>query len=128
MKKGMGLIEVIISIVLISVVVLAVIKTQKNNLHQLDNFQRTLQYQSFISLAKQENAEDDKTLHLDELIPFKDDRLREYYKDVKVEVSKEKESTEKISHNNINVSIDIIKTSYTIEDKTKQDFYRFEIK
>jgi hypothetical protein len=88
MTKSFTLIEIIISVLLFSLTVLAVFTLQKNSLHLLDGFERNMNKKWLLSLVSSDNklGLESKNKYLDDLLKdYKvEDGLRQEFKKYKL--------------------------------------------
>ncbi len=129
-KKAFSLVEILISVALISVVIVALIQMGQNNLFLLEKFKSISTNNDYSSLAFygiDENQTSDKNIYLDEVVDFKDDDLRRELKEIKVVVKNEKLEDEKIDAESFAITKQITKTKLTIENQNEKDFYRFKL-
>ena len=128
-KDGISLIEVLISIMLISVVIASIFQIQKNNLNFLEKSKSTIKNSEYISLVAL-NKEDkliNKDLYLNNEIKFNDDDLRKELKSIKINVKDKELDTLKFDDDKYSVSIKTIETTYKIDNTTQKQFYRFTL-
>lgn len=128
-KDGISLIEVLISIMLISVVIASIFQIQKNNLNFLEKSKSTIKNSEYISLVAL-NKEDkliNKDLYLNNEIKFNDDDLRKELKSIKINVKDKELDTLKFDDDKYSVSIKTIETTYKIDNTTQKQFYIFTL-
>ena len=128
-KDGISLIEVLISIMLISVVIASIFQIQKNNLNFLEKSKSTIKNSEYISLVAL-NKEDkliNKDLYLNNEIKFNDDEIRKELKSIKINVKDKELDTLKFDDDKYSVSIKTIETTYKIDNTTQKQFYRFTL-
>lgn len=127
-KQAISLIEVMISISLISVVIASVLHMQQNNLYYLEKFKDSSLYNSYISfaLASDDNKRN-KNIYLDDIFDFEDDYIRRELKLIKVNIKDEPQEDIQLPKNEFVNSAKITKTIYSIEGKASKEFYSFKL-
>jgi len=129
MKKSLTLVEVLISVMLISVVITAMLQIKNNNLIILKKVNNTTQNSSYVNLLafdKIKNNQDTK-IYLDEQINFKDDDIRKKLKTIKVTKKTTQEKPIILKSDDYKLTIMIYKTTLAIEDKITTNYYRFSL-
>ena len=129
MKKALTLVEVLVSIVLISIVITTILQIQQNNIHLLKKVKKSTVYNGYISLiSTYDNKHNtDTKLYLDSEIKFGDDEIRKKLKEIKVYVKDTQLKDITLPKNDyINVA-HIFQRSYKIEDKVVKNFYTFKL-
>jgi K+ transporter len=129
MKKSLTLVEVLISVMLISVVITAMLQIKNNNLIILKKVNNTTQNSSYVNLLafdKIKNNQDTK-IYLDEQINFKDDDIRKKLKTIKVTKKTTQEKPIILKSDDYKLTIMIYKTILAIEDKITTNYYRFSL-
>jgi len=130
MKKSLSLVEVLISVMLISVVVVALLQIKENNLHLLGKTKDMLKYNSYISLVALENDDKklrNKSFYLDKKIKFKDDDIRRELKLIKVKIKDKKLKPTRFETDEQVLTINIRQTNISIKDDAMKKFYRFSL-
>jgi|GEM_PF-2278299 len=128
-KDGISLIEVLISIMLISVVIASIFQIQKNNLNFLEKSKTSIknsEYISLVALTKQDGLIN-KDLYLNNEIKFDDDEIRKELKTIKINVKDKELDTLNFDDDKYSISIKTIETTYKIDNKTQKQFYRFTL-
>jgi Tfp pilus assembly major pilin PilA len=130
MKKTLTLVEVLISVMLISIIVVALLQIEQNNLYLLEKTKDMTKYNSYISLVALEN--DDKNLrnksfYLDKKIDFKDDDIRRELKEIKVNIKDKKLKPIIFEADEYSLNINIKQTQVSIKDDAKKVFYWFSL-
>lgn len=128
-KDGISLIEVLISIMLISIVIASIFQIQKNNLNFLEKSKTTIknsEYISLVALTKQ-NGIINKDLYLNNEIKFNDDEIRKELKAIKINQKDKELDTLKFDDDKYSISIKTIETTYKIDTTTQKQFYRFTL-
>ena len=131
MKKGFSLIEVLISVTLLSVIITTIFQIKENNLFFLDKFKNSSKNNEFVSLAtlleNKTNKLRNENIYLDKIVDFKDDDIRKELKNIKVNV-KDKDVRElDLSTDEYTLIVNIQKTTYKIENKIQKDIYTFRL-
>jgi type II secretory pathway pseudopilin PulG len=131
MKKSFTLIEVIISVVILSIIIVAILQIQQNNLNYLDKFKNSFTNNEYISLASLYDKKNKKYLnthfYLDKIVKTKDDDIRKELKNIKIYVKTKLRNTIDLSSDNFNFKIKIYKENYKIKDKISKNFYTFKL-
>ena len=130
MKKSFSLIEVIISISLLSVVIVALFQIKQNNLFYIDRFKQTVKYDEFISLAtvlNSNNKLNNTNIYLDELVDFKDDDIRRKLKNIKINKKDISQKEITLNDEDFTININIIKSQYKLENKITKDIFTFTL-
>jgi hypothetical protein len=128
-KQALSLVEVLVSVMLISVVIVSILQIKENNLNFLDKTKDRFKYISYISMVALDESKklEDKNIYLDKVIDFKDDDIRKELKLIKIKLKDEQLKPIKLGDDEYKLSINIKKTKLTIEDKIKKEFYRFSL-
>ncbi len=126
-KKAISLVEVLVSVMLISVVIVSLLQIKENNLYFLDKSKETIKNTSYISLIA---LEDDtklrnRNVYLSQKIKFDDDEIRRKIKRIKVKVKDKMLQPIEFSDDEYTVQINIKRTSLTIDDNIEKQFFRF---
>ena len=127
MRKALSLVEVLFAIILITIVIGTMLEIKSNNIFFLEKFKNTSLYNSYISLAIQEDNKEDKNIYLDEVASFNDDEIRKKLKQIKIEIKLEDDEEMNLPDNDYVKTAKIIKTTYTVENQASKVFYRFEL-
>jgi len=125
-KSGISLIEILVSIAILSVVITAVLKIQQNNLHFLEKFKVSSLSNSYISFAQKEGKARNQDIYLSDIVDFKDDDIRKELKEVKVHIKDEEDTGIKLPKNDYIQSAKVYKSTYNVGGNTKI-FYTFTI-
>lgn len=128
MKKALSLMEVMISIVLLAVVITSVLQIQQNNLYYIEKFKQSSLYNSYISfVAIVSDQKRNKTVYLDDEVPFKDDEIRRELKQVKIKIKDEEQKDITLPKNDYIQTAKIMKSTYSIDGKVTKSFYTFKL-
>lgn len=128
MKKALSIIEVLISILLISVVIASLLSLKSNNLSLLEKSYEKERYNSYISVLAYdyENINNrNKNIFVSDKINIKDDDLKRELNSIKVNVKDEIKGTKVFDE--MILSYQVIKSKYTIEDKTTKVFFTIRL-
>jgi len=90
-QKSFSLIEVLISVMLLSVVITSLLQIRDNSLFFLDKFERSNLLDSYIAIASLHNKE--TNIYLDDIINIKDDELKKELKKIKIKIDINLEDT-----------------------------------
>lgn len=130
MKKALSLIEVIVSIVLLTIVISVTLQIQQNNIFYLDKFKDSKLYNSYIGLIATSNKEKsnrNKSVYLSDMINFNDDDIRKEFKNIKIDIKDKDLKDMPLPKNDYIKTANIIESSYSIENKSKKIFYSFKL-
>ncbi len=129
MKKSFSLIEVIISIILLSVVMISLLQIKSDNIFLLNKNDKNSKLYDYIYLAMNTKNEIDKNdnIHLDNIINFNNNDLIKEFKNIKIKVKSQKISTQVIKNNIRDLNIITYSTSHNIKDDLKKNIYTFKI-
>lgn len=130
MKKAFSLMEVIISIVILSVVMVALLKIKSENISIVSKSEQKIKLNEYILLAidfkdKIENKNEDISL---EKYKYENDDLRKELKDIKVSIKDEKIDTRTIMNGSNNINVTIFSRTFSLENSDiKKKLYSFKI-
>ena len=130
MKKAFSLMEVIISIVILSVVMVALLKIKSENISIVSKSEQKIKFNEYILLAidfkdKIENKNEDISL---EKYKYENDDLRKELKDIKVSIKDEKIDTRTIMNGSNNINVTIFSRTFSLENSDiKKKLYSFKI-
>ena len=131
MKKSFSLIEVLVAVMLLSIVMVALLQVQQNNLFFLDKFKSSIKYDEYLSLATINQIRFKKlrneNIYLDEIVNYKDDDIRKKIKNIKVHIKDSKKNQLDLSTKQYKLAIQYFESKYTIEDKISKKFYTFKL-
>ena len=129
MKKSITLIEVLVSVMLISVVITAILQIKENNLYFLEKIKNSSLYNSYISLVSLTplKKSEDKKIYLSDEVDFADDDIRKVLKEIKIERKTKDLDPLEFKTDEYNLKVNIFKTTLTIENKITTNFYRFAL-
>jgi hypothetical protein len=131
-KKAITLVEVIVSVVLISVVITVLLQIKNNSLNFLQMGKNKLLYSSYIDMIAITTKYDklkDENIYLSskiDLSKLKDDNLRKRLKKIKIKI-KEKILSPIIFDDKYHFIINIKQTKMEITNKISKIFYTFLI-
>jgi K+ transporter len=131
MKKSFSLVEVMLSVALVSFVVVTVTKVQDNSHFFLNKFENSSKYNEFITLVPNKKSSlkqlENTNILLSDYLNFKDDDIRKKLKEIKV-LKKEEEFDEiSIDNEKFKLKVKIIKTNYKIDNEIEKNFYTFQL-
>lgn len=128
MKKALSLMEVLISVVLITFVIGTLFEIKSQNLFYLDRFKQTSFYNSVIAVFAQSASEKDiekrnKNLYFKDVVDISDDEIRRKFKNIKVKVKDDlyQKKVQKLEEGVI--TYDVYSSSYDIDKKSKKVVY-----
>jgi len=126
MEKSFFLIEVLISIVLISGVIFSLFQIKSNSMYFLEKYGNNQELKSAIFLVSLNNKEmviKDKSVYLNDVVEFKDDDIRRKLKNIKVEVKDELEEIKDISLDGLTIKTQITKINYSVDKEINKQFH-----
>lgn len=130
MNRAFFLIEVLISIVLISGVILTLFKIKENNLNFLDKYYSSNSFSSFISIFALNNTKienKNSTVYLNDIIEFKDDTIRKKIKSVKAKIDEDKLDNKEIKSEDFTINIDTYESKYIIDNEVQRTVYTVKL-
>ena len=128
MKKALSLIEVLISVILISVVIGALLTIKSNNLTLLEKSKTNDRYNTYISiLAYDYDSINNRNnnVFVSDKIEIKDDELKKEINSVKINIKDEIVDTKSIEDTAFWYKV--YKSKFSIEDKVTKEFLTFRI-
>ncbi|WP_428025609.1 hypothetical protein [Arcobacter sp.] len=128
MKKALSLIEVLISIIIITVVIGALIKIKQNNLFIIEKSDVSKLNQAYISLYAlnyQISDNRNKNLAIDEQLLLRDDELKKQTKSTNINIKDKMLDTKEVE--NTPFSFKPIESLYSIKNSIKKKFYTIKI-
>ena len=127
MKKALSLVEVLISIILISVVIAAMLQIKSNNIFMLEKFKNSAKYNSYIAMSVDTINRKEKKIYLDSLFKI-DDRLRQELKKYKIAININTTQQLKLPSNSYVPTAQITELKYTLNDNiASKVFYIFKL-
>ena len=129
MKKALSLVEVLISVMLISVVIASILQIKQNNLHFLDKSKESAKNDAYISMVSlvDEKGFRNKNIRLTDVVNFNDDDIRKELKEIKIKVKDEELDPLEFTTDEYTLIVNIKQTNLTIDDKVQKSFYRFSL-
>lgn len=129
MKKAFSFIEVIITTMLLSVVMISLLQIKSDNIFLVNKSKETKELKEYISVALNTNDinKENKNIFLDRVFPIRDNDLRRELKRIKVKVKDKKLDTLSISQDDININIDTYIRTYSIDNKITKNIYAFKL-
>lgn len=128
MRKGFSLVEVIVSVMLISVVIGSLLQMKTNNISYLEKFKLSQEENSYICLALQKTTNlEYKKIYLKDVVDFGVDDIRRKFKDIKIELKQEEGEEIELPYNDYVQTAQVIKSKYTLNDKISKSFYEFKL-
>ncbi len=129
MKKALSLVEVLIAIVLLTVIISVILQIQQNNIFFLEKFKNNSLYNSYISLivTSNENKLRNENIYLSDKVNLNDDDIRKEFKEIKINIKDIEDKDIDLPKNDYIKTAKIIKSIYTIEDKSAKTFYTFKL-
>ncbi|MEA2017724.1 MAG: hypothetical protein U9N59_04690 [Campylobacterota bacterium] len=128
-KKAISLVEVMVSVALISIIIVSILKIKDNNLFFIEKFKTTSLNNGYISLVSipfNVNMRNEK-IRLGDKINFDDDEIRRELKDIKIILEDIKIKDIELPTNDYIKTAEIIHSKYTIEKDISKIFYTFKL-
>jgi len=126
MRQSLSLIEVLISVMLISVVIVSMLQIKENNIHFIEKSKDSIKYNEYISMIAFDKSTNGK-IYLSDKVNFKDDDIRRDLKNIKIEKKIENLESLEFSTDEYNLRVDIEEISFKIDKKFEKKFYRFSL-
>jgi type II secretory pathway pseudopilin PulG len=129
-KKSFSLIEVLISVSILSVVIVSVLQIKEKNFTFLEKYEIAKKYNEYISLSTIHyitKKDINTNIYLDEIVKFKDDDIRKELKEIKIYIKSELMDTRDLSTENMQLELEITKINFKIQEKSNKDFYTFKL-
>jgi hypothetical protein len=128
-KQAISLIEVMVSIALISTVIVTILQIKDNNLFYIEKFKTTSLNNAYISLVSIPFNEiiRDKTIRVGDKINLNNDEIRKELKGVKVIVNDINAKNIELPQNDYIKNAKITNTTYSIKNNIQNIFYTFKL-
>ena len=130
-KKAFTLVEVLVSVALLSLMITTIFQIKENNLFYLEKFKASSKYNELISLAtiteNNSNKLRNENIYLDKFVDFNDDDIRKELKNVKVNVKDIESDIKDLSSEEFSFGLNIKQSIYSIEDKVSSNIYKFTL-
>ena len=130
MKKAFSLVEVIISVAILSFVMITLFQIKGNNNYLLGISDEKVKLLDYILLA----MDIDDTIHnknesifLDEIVNFSNDQIQKELKEIKIDIKDKEEKEVYIELEDIRFKVKTFISTYEIENKIKKGIYTFEV-
>jgi hypothetical protein len=126
--KAISLVEVLMSIMLLTLVIGAVFKIKDSNLEFLERFSKSQQFNTYVAFAISDYKKEIKNenIYLDEIVDFGDDYIRQKLKLIKV-IRKDKEGKSTTLGDDFSLTYKIKKSIYKIGDSHQSILYTISI-
>jgi prepilin-type N-terminal cleavage/methylation domain-containing protein len=130
MKKAFSLMEVIISVVILSVVMITLLKIKSNNIYLVSKSEQKSKSNDYILMAidfsdKPESKNENISL---EKYKYENEDLRKELKDIKVSIKDEKIETKTIYNGSNNINVTTYSRTFSLENSDiKKKLYSFKI-
>lgn len=131
MKKAFSLVEVVISIVILSFVMITLFQIKNNNIFLLNKSDENVKLADYILLIIDinDNLENkNENISLSEAINFDNDEIRKELKEIKIKMKDDKLKDFNVEHENIKFEVKTYARTYEIENKIKKSIYSFKVK
>ena len=128
-KKSFTLVEVLISVMLLSTVIATLLQIKNNNLNLLSNINEKQHFREYIPLLSFDAFNDttNKDIYLSDKINFNDDDIRKKLKEIKVHIQGESQKPITFTTDEYIVNININKTTLSINNNISKSYYHFSI-
>lgn len=129
MKKAFSLVEVIISVAMLSFVMITLLQMKSNNIFLLEKSNEKTQLVDYVLLAgdiEDSSKQTNKSVYLDKLTQFKNDDIRRELKEIKIEIKDKELDKLEIKENGLNIKIKTYAREYKIEEDIKKSIYSWE--
>lgn len=126
MKKSFFLVEVLISIMLISGVILALLEIKNNNLNFLEKYSVHNGINSAVSLMALNNKEignTNKNFYFNDVVDFKDEDARKKFKDLQLKVKDKQFEDKSFLLEGITIKIETFESKYTVDKNISKNIY-----
>ncbi len=130
MKKSFFIIEVMISILLISGIILSLFKIKNNNLNFLNKYNdNTLVNSSFsvVILNNINNYKNNEKQYLKDIINIKNTNVSNNIKDIKIQVKIKKLKDEEVKLEDTKINIISYESTYTLANKFTKKIYTIKL-
>lgn len=128
MKKSFSIIETLISVLLLSVAISALLQTKQNNLFILSSIDEKSSFDGYVSIHSVSNSTKDENINFKDYISLSDDELRKNLKNKRMNFKKELVDKIQLKENGIDLNFEIYQETYTSKNLGKKSFYRLELK
>lgn len=129
MKKAFSLVEVIISVAILSFVMITLLQMKSNNIFLLEKSNEKTQLVDYVLLAgdiEDSSKKTNKSVYLDKLTQFKNDDIRRELKEIKIEIKDKELDKLEIKEDGLNIKIKTYAREYKIEEDIKKSIYSWE--
>lgn len=131
MKQAFSLMEVIISIVMLSVVMITLLQIKSENIHLVSKSDKQVRLNDYILLAinfKNEILNKNEYVDLSKNYKYENDDIRRELKDIKVSIVDKKLETVSINNGFNNINIVTFSRTFSLENTDiKKKLYSFKI-
>ena len=131
MKKAFSLMEVIISIVILSVVMITLLQIKSDNIHLVSKSDKKVKINDYILLAidfKNEILNKNEDIEIYKNLKYENEYVRNELKDIKVRIKDEKIESISIDNGFNNINITTYSRTFTLEQSDiKKKLYSFKI-
>lgn len=131
MKKAFSLMEVIISIVILSFVMITLLKIKSENIFLVSKSNENTKANEYILLAvdfKDEILNKNEDISLDKKYQYSNDDVRRELKDIKISIKDDKVESKSIQSDLNNINTTIFSRTYSLENSNiKKKIYSFKI-
>jgi len=128
MIKALSLMEVLVSIILITVVIAALLSIKQNNLSIMEKSNEKEAYRSYISVLAYDIESinnRNKNIFLSDVLDMNDTDFKEEINSIKINVKDEIIESKDVKNSSFSYSL--IKSTYKIEEKITNSFFTLKI-
>jgi len=123
--------EVILSTVILSFVMIVMIQIKSDNIFLVEKMNKSKKLSDYISTSIDTNISKVKdrniNLFLSDLYTFENDDIRREFKAAKVKIKDKRIDTKKISQDSTSFEVSTYSTSFSISENIKKNIYTFKI-
>lgn len=129
MKKAFSLMEVVLSIAILSIVMVALLQIKSDNIYLVKKSDEKIKLNDYLFMAidLKEADKRNENIFLTDKYNFKNDKLRREFKKIKVKIKDKKLDEKKYEVDNKALNIRTYSTSYSIKDDIKKNIYSFKL-
>lgn len=127
-KIALSLVEVMVSIILLTIIIATSLQIQQNNIFLLDKFKNSSLYDSYLSLVVSPSKNIRNTnIILSDKIKLNDDEIRKEFKTIKIKIKDIEQKDILLPDNDYLKTAKVTKSIYSIEAKASKSFYTFKL-
>ncbi len=126
-KDAISLVEVLISVMLISVVITSILQIKENNLHFLVKTNEMYKNNMYVSTLAIDKSIKDGNTYLKDKLDFNDDDIRKSLKNIKIDVKNKEQEPLVFITDEYSLIINIKSVNLKLNDTYEKQFYRFSL-